>query len=340
MSTNSKTYGILVIGCGHIGCQHLEDIYFRDDINIVAVVDANIELAKLAAKKYNAKYFSDNYKEFLTNPEIDIVIVATYTDSHLAITKECAQNGKHVLCEKPIATNKQDGDDFIDLINSSNVKIQIAHILRHNETYKKIREIILSGQIGEIELIRMVQNHNTKNWERYCRLLSDCMPAIDCGVHYYDVIRWLTDCEFTEVSGYGAKLDADSPTLNFNVVNFKLNNGCVGYYEVGWGKNLSAESVKEFIGTKGRITLVMQDQRGADSIDGDAIHIFKQDSNEETIVNVKCAYKNMYAQLKSLINSIENDVEPTPSTFDVKKAFDIALAAKDAITSGTTITLN
>lgn len=52
----SKKYGIMLIGCGHIGEAHMSDIYYRDNVNIVAVIDDSIEKAKLFAKKYNASY--------------------------------------------------------------------------------------------------------------------------------------------------------------------------------------------------------------------------------------------------------------------------------------------
>ena len=128
-----KKYGILVIGCGHIGSQHLENIYYRDNIQIVAVVDSSEDNARLAAKKYGALDYGTDYHRFLSDDRVDIVIVATYTSTHLTILKECVANGKHVLCEKPIASNLKDGEEFVKIVKNAKTKVLVAHILRHNK---------------------------------------------------------------------------------------------------------------------------------------------------------------------------------------------------------------
>ena len=97
-----KKYGVLLIGCGHIGEEHISDIYYRDNIQMIAVVDKRIEIAEKFARKYGVKHYGTDYHTFL-NEEVDIVIVATYTDTHYQILCDCLVAGKHILCEKPIA---------------------------------------------------------------------------------------------------------------------------------------------------------------------------------------------------------------------------------------------
>ncbi len=230
-----KRYGIMVIGCGHIGSQHLENIYYRDNIDIIAVIDHNIENAELAARKYNAKEFSTDYKKFLTDDRVDIVIVATYTSTHLQILKDCVANGKHVLCEKPIAANLEDGEEFVRIVKNANTKVLVAHILRHNKSYIKICEMIKSGVIGELKAVRMVQNHHTLESNRFSNLLKDCSPVLDCGVHYIDVMQWFTDSKICEVSGIGTKIEENAPHLDYTLMTFRMENGCVGYYEAEVG---------------------------------------------------------------------------------------------------------
>ena len=101
-----KTYGIVLIGCGHIGCEHLADIYYRPSIRIVAVVDHDADKAEQARRRYAAAHSGTDYRPFLAREDVDIVIIATNVDSHLSILRDCIQAGKHVLCEKPIAGNR------------------------------------------------------------------------------------------------------------------------------------------------------------------------------------------------------------------------------------------
>lgn len=326
-----KKYGILLIGCGYIGCEHLKDIYYRPEFEIVAVVDKSEERAALAAKKYNALSYGKDYKPFLSDKRIQIVIIATYPDTHLKIAKECLLYGKHVLCEKPIARTFEESLKFYNMALKSKSKVQVAYILRHNKSYHKIKELIDSKIIGELKVIRMVQNQHISDWSRYCSLLENCMPIVDCGVHYIDIVRWFTGSEITKVSGFGTKIDEDSPKYNYTIMNFETENGCQGFYESCWSRNIGAQNVKEFIGTEGRITLTLAKHRGEEIADGDLIRIYPKDSEEYRSICYKSVYKDMYAQILSLINSIENDTPTVPSLEDVFKAQQIALEAEKAI---------
>lgn len=326
-----KKYGILVIGCGHIGSQHLENIYYRDNIQIVAVVDTNEENAKLAARKYGALEYDTDYHRFLTDSRVDIVIIATYTSTHLTILKECAENGKHVLCEKPIASNLKDGEEFVKVVKESDIKVLVAHILRHNKSYIKIGEMIKNGAIGELKTVRMVQNHHSLEVNRFSNLLKDCSPVLDCGVHYIDVMQWFTGSRICEVSGIGTKIDENSPNYDYTMMTFRMENGCVGYYEAGWNKSIESQNMKEFIGTKGRISLVLQELRANDREEGDLITLYDSESGEYKIINNDSTYKDMYGQVCTLIDMIENNTEGNPTIESVFSAFRTACLAQEAI---------
>ena len=158
-----KTYGVLLIGCGHIGMQHLQDIYYRENIRLEAVVDKEPERAAQAARRCGALAWGQDYRHFLESDRVDIVIIASYTDSHLPILLECLAHHKHVLCEKPIARTLEEGQAFVEAVQKAPEKVLIAHILRHNRSYQKVRELVQEGAIGELRLLRMVQNHHAMN---------------------------------------------------------------------------------------------------------------------------------------------------------------------------------
>lgn len=332
-----KTYGVMLVGCGHIGMEHLNDIYFRENIRVEAVVDTDPKVAEAAWRRSGASRWGTDYRLFLEDEHIDIVIIATYTDSHLPILKDCLVHGKHVLCEKPIANTYEDGRAFVDAVKTASTKVLVAHILRHNQSYQKMHDILQSGAVGEVKLIRMSQNHHAKDWSRYCRLLKDCSPAVDCGIHYYDIAQWLVGSPIVEVSGIGTKTQPDVPRENYTLVSFKMANGCIGYYEAGWGQSMRAGNVKEFIGTKGRITLEMQAQRGQDAEEGDLITVYHSDTGDYELFNLHVEYKDMYAQLQTLIDMIENGTEGDPTIDEVWSAFQVALSADNAITNRKTV---
>jgi len=327
----SKTYKVMLIGCGHIGLEHLQDIYYRDNVIVEAVVDLNEEAAKSTARRYGSRNWGTDYKRFLGPDGAEIVIIATYVNSHLSILKDCLEAGKHVLCEKPITSNLEEGREFLRLVKSYPQKVLIAHILRHNNSYQKIKELMDCGVIGDIRLMRMTQNHHAMNWKRYCRLMEDCSPTVDCGVHYYDVAQWLTGANITSVTGFGTKTQFDAPRDNYTMVNFTMDNGCKGFYEAGWGQTFSSANVKEFIGTKGRIRLTMNAQRATDTEMGDCIELFRLETGQTEIINVKSQYKPMYKQLCALIDMIENRPTHAPDIDQAYSAFKVAIAADRAV---------
>ncbi|MBE6897370.1 MAG: Gfo/Idh/MocA family oxidoreductase, partial [Ruminococcaceae bacterium] len=117
-----KVYGVVLIGCGHIGQEHIENIYYRDNIKIVGVVDFVKERAELFSRKYSCGepvLYDTDYHEMIKRDDVDIVIIATYVKTHLAILADCLAAGKHVLCEKPIASTLEEGEEFYKLVKGS-----------------------------------------------------------------------------------------------------------------------------------------------------------------------------------------------------------------------------
>ena len=327
-----KIYGIVIVGCGHIGLEHLEAMYYRDDIKLIGAVDLKEENARFAAKKFGAQSFGTDYREYLNRNDVDIVLIATYAQTHLQILTDCLQAGKHVLCEKPIATNLSDGKAFYEAAKASGCKVLIAHVLRHNATYQKTAELIQSGLIGEVKLIRMVQNHHVMDKNRYAALLCDCPPIIDCAVHYVDVIRWFTGLEIRSVGGIGARIGEIAPenSYNYGMMTMELSNGGVAYYEAGWSETNASQNLKEFVGEKGRLRITLQTNRASDQEEGDSIEWYDNETKSYRVINSPSVYKNMYGQLECLIRMIEG--EPGfPTMEDAYKAFCITILADRAI---------
>lgn len=330
-----KVYGVMLIGCGHIGGQHIEDIYYRDNVKIIACVDKNPAAAELFARRYGsgiAEHDTD-YHRFLSRDDLDIVIIATYAETHFAIMQDCVAAGKHVLCEKPIAPTIAEAEQFCAVARASGCKVLIAHILRHNATYQRAADMIRSGQLGDIRLIRMVQNHHIMNKERYMRLLEDCSPIVDCGVHYVDVIRWFTGLEVTSISGMGGIVSRVVPenTYDYGMITMKLSNGCTAYYEAGWTDTTASENLKEFVGTDGRIKIILADYRTANKEEGDLIEYYDKRTETYSSINIRCKYKDMYAQLCALIDMIENDTDGFPTLDDAMTAFRIVMQCDEHI---------
>lgn len=331
-----KQYGVVLIGCGHIGMEHIADIYYRDNIRIKAVIDKDISRAQAFQRRYFAEAADTDYIPYLHREDVDIVIIATPASCHVKMLEDALQHGKHVLCEKPIAATAEEGQRFYELCKQSTSCVSVGYILRYNNTFRKVKELIQNGVIGKLKLARMIQNHHIMDMERYHALLRDCSPLLDCGVHYFDLIQWISGGSVQKVSGFGTKIEPDfvDVAMDYGVTNLFLDNGVVGYYEAGWSRTIPSSNIKEFIGEDGSISVTLQQFRGNHTEEGDLIEIYhKADGRYETI-NVPCTYKPMYRQLCALIQQIEGKESEIPTIEEAYKAFCVGVAADCAAKTG------
>lgn len=234
-----KIYGVVLIGCGHIGEEHIAQIYYRDNIRIVAVVDADEQKARLFAMKYGADRYGIDYHEFITRDDVDIVIIATYVSTHLSILRDCVVAGKHVLCEKPIAANARDGQEFYRLAKNGRSQVLVAHILRRNASYIKIRDLIRSGAIGRLKTVRMTRI-TTRSIGAVSPPAGGLFPYPGLRRALFRRTPMVYRLRHHRGDGDGCGVDADLEPgrYNYGIVTMRLEDGTVGYYEARLGPHL------------------------------------------------------------------------------------------------------
>lgn len=329
-----KIYGVALIGCGQMGAVHLENIYYKDNVNIRCVCDIDAEKAQVFMKKFNAERMETDVDRCLEDEQIDIVICATYPSTHLEIVRKCLEKKKHVICEKPITTNLADGKEFVRLVKSHpESKVLIGHILRHNHTYQTAAKMIQEGAIGKPVIFRMAQNHHTMNWSRYLELIKETSPIIDCGVHYIDVMQWFTGEKIIHVDGIGQRTEHDVPEdkYNYGLITVRLSGGSVGYYEAGWSNTMSSDNLKEFVGPRGSLKIIFRKDRQTHQEEGDLIEYYKYPEKTYEMINITGKRKPTDAQFDHLINMIENGAQATPTIDEVFNSFQLAIIADENI---------
>lgn len=338
-----KTFGIVIVGCGYMGTAHLEAVCGHERARVIGVVDTDEARAKETAHRFGVRRWHTDYRAFARRRDVDAVIIATYPSTHLEIATLYLAEGKHVLCEKPVAANLQDALAFFRASSSARSKVMIGHILRHNSTYQQVIHMIRNGAIGFPIVMRMSQLKQSENLKGHLALLNDASPIIDCGVHYYDVMRWATGAEVKSVSGIGQRLDPEVPKsmYNYGMANVTLSDGSAGFFEAGWGQTLKTDYDKEFIGPKGRIEIIYQCIRPeSQRSQGNLIRHYDFATNTVAEHNVPFAQKPMDIQFNHFVKVMDGEEAPSPSMEDVFAAMQTALLADEAIRNGTTVTVS
>ena len=142
-----------IVGLGNIAKLFAEDLALVNDAELVAVASSNINRAKDFAKTYGANRFYGSYEELFNDTEVDIVYVATYHHTHAEVSISAMNSGKHVLCEKPISTNKTEAAAMIEVSQKNDVFFMEAFWSRFNPTIRKVKHLVENGEIGKLRYL-------------------------------------------------------------------------------------------------------------------------------------------------------------------------------------------
>ena len=149
-----------VIGAGGMGGAHCEMLRTLKETSLVAVADVREEAAREAGQKYGAAYFTD-YKELIHTSGAEAIIIVTPHYFHPPIAQYAAQQGVHVLSEKPIAVSVKAADKMVRSCREAGVLLSVNFQKRTEPWRKKVHSLVQSGKLGEIHRI-----HMTAPWYR------------------------------------------------------------------------------------------------------------------------------------------------------------------------------
>ncbi|MBN2219402.1 MAG: Gfo/Idh/MocA family oxidoreductase [Kosmotogaceae bacterium] len=245
------------LGIAHMhGYSYARALKRMSDIEIVGLYDEDSSRMKKACIDLGIKPCEHPEKLVAKS---DGVIVTSENSTHRKFVKIAAEEGKHVLCEKPIATTLEDAEAMIEYCSRNNVKLQMAFPVRYSASAKKSREIIGSGQLGEI--VNLVgTNHGRMPGGWFIDpVLGGGGAVMDHTVHVVDLVRWLLDCEFTQVyATYGALIH-DIPVEDCGLEMFKLSTGQYMTLDCSWSRPKAhpywGDVTLHVVGTKGTLFL-------------------------------------------------------------------------------------
>ncbi|MBL8992632.1 MAG: Gfo/Idh/MocA family oxidoreductase [Spirochaetia bacterium] len=155
-----------IVGLGRSGWNihahalaQLPDMY-----KIVAVCDADAARRQEAEKRFGCKSYTD-FKEFLKDGEVELAVIATPSHFHASNAMDALKAGKNVVCEKPMATTLKDADAMIATAKKTKRILSLFHNRRYSPEFVKIREILATGKLGRIVLVKMSWNGFSRRWD-------------------------------------------------------------------------------------------------------------------------------------------------------------------------------
>ncbi len=210
-----KSIKTAIFGTGFMGRVHLEGVRRVESVEAVTISGRNADAAKRLGAGFGITKTATDYREILRDPAIDAVHICTPNAQHFPMAKEALLAGKHVLCEKPLATSADEGAELAALAAKQGLRNCTCHNLRYYPMVQQMRRMRESGDLGEILVVQGTYSqdwllHDTDwNWrvESQAGGASRCMA--DIGSHFFDMAEHVTGLR---VSSLCADLQTFHPT--------------------------------------------------------------------------------------------------------------------------------
>lgn len=310
-----------VIGVGAMGRNHARVYSQMDDVDLVALADADSATAATVGRKLRVPAYT-SYQEMLAREELQAVSVAVPTKAHKEVVLECLARGIHVLVEKPISSTLDEGREMIAHAEANGAILAVGHVERFNPAVIELQRRLREGALG-----RIFQIH-ARRLGPFPARIRDVGVVIDLATHDLDVMRFVTGAEVVRVY---AETEQRIHTNHEDLLNglLRFDNGVIGVLDINW---LTPTKIRELSVTGERgmflVNYLTQDlylfQNDYAELEWDGLSRLSGVS-EGNMVRIRIEKKEpLQAELEHFLNCVRNGCQPAVSGVDGLKALEIA----------------
>lgn len=222
-----------IIGLG-VGEAHIKGYRDHPACGAVTLCDFSDDKLAIAHRRHPGIKITNDADEILKDPEINIVSIASYDNYHYEQIVKAIANDKHIFVEKPLCLYEEEAVHIRKLLNEKpHLKISSNLILRKSPRFALLKEMIRSGQMGELYYVEGDYNYGrfhkiTEGWRGEMDFYSVVYGG---GVHIVDLLLWLTSDRVLEVAAYGNDISSRGTEFKYNdmvVSILKFKSGIVG----------------------------------------------------------------------------------------------------------------
>lgn len=335
---------VLIVGLGNMGQSHALAHHHAEGVEIIGLINRSTRDLPKALQDY--PMIPTMAEGLALQP--DLVVIATYSDSHAELACRAMQAGAHVFVEKPLATSVADAKRVVKTAKDTGKKLIVGYVLRHHPSWMRLIEE--ARDLGGPYVFRMNLNQQSTGaeWDTHKALMETTSPIVDCGVHYVDVWCQITDAKPVAVHAMGLRLSDEIAPEMYNYGQFQVffDDGSVGWYEAGWGPMMSEAAffVKDVISPNGSVSITDADKSGSADIEGhtkvggvlvhrpgdDELIEFADEPGHQDLCDAEQAYMR---------RAIAENLDLSRHMEDAVRSLAICLAADKSIRTGQRITL-
>ncbi|MFZ5967551.1 MAG: inositol 2-dehydrogenase [Bacillota bacterium] len=333
----AKKMKIGIIGAGRIGKVHSQSImYHIPEVEIKAISDINLDAAKEWAAKMGIPVAADDYHVILNDPEIDIILICSSTDTHATISIEAAKAGKHIFCEKPVDLSVEKVEAVLKAVEEANVKFQVGFNRRFDHNFRQVKNLIDAGKVGDLHIVKITSRDPAPPPAEYVKVSGGMF--LDMTIHDFDMARYLVGSEVGEVYVSAAvRVDpaiGEAGDVDTAVITLKFEDGTICVIDNSRKAAYGYDQRVEVFGSKGKV-MVSNDTPSSAVL-----------STEEGVFGEKPKYfflerymESFVDEMKEFIDAVVNDKEVPVTGIDGLKPVLIGLAAKKSVQEGRPVRL-
>ena len=333
-----------IIGAGGIADRRtMPGMLLSETVEICAVMEIDEKKSIELKEKYGAKYAYTSAEELISNPEVEAVYIASPVVFHASQAKLCADYGKHVLIEKPIAMTYEEGKEVIEYCDAHNIKTAAGFMMRFGSHAQSMKKIISDGGIGK-PLMAYGQFScfcppESGNW-RFSKAKSGGGALMDMGIHCIDLLEYVLSSKAKRVAALSSCIEFDSEVEDTASLLIEMENGaqCTVCTSFATPDQIVPQKI-EIYGTEGRLLAnKILSQRDT----GELLAIYSDKNREYDAqqngvlaeeVSVAGCFGNLYTkEVDSFAKSIIEDTEPVASAKDalrVQKIIELAYKSNE-----------
>jgi myo-inositol 2-dehydrogenase/D-chiro-inositol 1-dehydrogenase/scyllo-inositol 2-dehydrogenase (NAD+) len=320
---------------------HARNVTFNImNATMTALVDSDEKTLRESGAEVGVTQLFPSLDEALAGDLFDAVIVVTPTFLHRDIVVRCAEAKKHVFCEKPMAIRVDEADDMIRAARDNGVKLQIGFMRRFDAPFLRAKELIDSGKLGEVMIIKSVGRGPglpppwTYNVSESNGLLGEV------NSHDFDSTRWLAGAEYSRVYAEGVnrkvtELREEYPDFYDNAVcTVRFTNDVIGTIDGTCPADYGYDARTEIVMTKGLISI--GETRGESFFSCDVDGLVSQRAHKSWRNRFKDAYVD---EMRSFIASVLEDRDTMVTGEDGRAAVAAVVAANRSVKEGSPVEL-
>ncbi len=198
MASAAKSIRTAIVGTGFMGRVHLEAVRRLEFVEAAAIAGRNAEAARRLGAGFSIPVIVSDYHDVLRDPAIDAVHICTPNAQHFPTAKAALEAGKHVLCEKPLATTVEEGEELVSLAERQGVRNCVCHNLRFYPMIQQMRQLRESGDLGDILVLQgtyfqdWLLYDTDWNWRVDAKAGGPSRCMADIGSHWFDLAEHVT----------------------------------------------------------------------------------------------------------------------------------------------------